>query len=215
MRIALYNHNVKREKSAFLQMTDGIFRKELIHHQETLKNENVVINGSIFSPTEAAAKQWFAAHAVSHLLQKCNRHWSECLPVEPYWADGSSERWSKAWDTSTCDITRQIASMSQQQWVAEVLLKGPLVVHESTSNPLSHWGLEDRNNAATMKQIVGAEKGQLQMIKPNPFSAPLANGAIPLEPMEAAHIEALDADGSESALRARKTFVSQLESERL
>jgi hypothetical protein len=222
MRHALNGSVLKKEKQHFLHLTDGLFQSRLVHHQASIRNDDVRINGGlIVSPEQAAALYWNNCHGVAHLIDKatpgaCQKHWFECLPVEPWWA-GAKERITAAWSTESGRTMRMIATMSQSQWVAKVLLEGPLVVHESTSNPLSHWGLEDRDNAATMEQIPGAEKGQLRMINPDPLTAPLKHGTVLLDASEAAHIEALDAEiktGSESATKARKQFVDLINKER-
>jgi hypothetical protein len=209
-----------KEKSEFCQNAAGTFQSHLKHHQPNLIGADVEWNGIAISAPTYAALEWETNHRVAHLIDKsiegaCRS--STCLSAEPFLNGTSIEVLEKDWiaGKGVVGSIRYIGDRSKSNWIRTVAELGPLVVHESTSNPLSHWGLEDRNNAATMKQIVGAEKGQLRMIKPNPFDAPLADGIIPLEPMEAAHIEALDADGSESAMRARKTFVDQLEKERL
>jgi hypothetical protein len=101
-----------------------------------------------------------------------------------------------------------IAQMSMTAYVNLVLTEGPEVVFVSASNSLAHMGQETRTQAATMRQIQGAEAGQLEMIDPDYFAAQLADDTVLISEDEYQLIKALDDEGTIKSKQHRDMLVN-------
>jgi hypothetical protein len=205
-RHALRSNTPTVETTEFRTADKGQFVKRLIHRQASLAGQPVTLDsGLAVSAAEHARLQW---QQVQTIRQWCE---SDRTGPNPFLDSESQRYYERTWAQG--GRLPAIAQMSMTAYVNLVLTEGPEVVFVSASNSLAHMGQETRTQAATMRQIQGAEAGQMEMIDPNYFAAQLADDTVLISEDEFNLIKALDDEGTDKARQHRATFVDLITKE--
>jgi hypothetical protein len=205
-RFGINNCTPVIESVEFRNADQGQFVNRLVHRQTSLAGQPVMLDsGLTISASEHARMQWQQVQTI--------RAWCESdrTGKTPFLDSESQRYYERTW--SEGGRLPAIAQMSMTTYINLVLTEGPEVVFVSASNSLAHMGQETRTQAATMHQIRGAEAGQLEMINPDYYAAPLADDTILIDESAYNLIKALDDEGTDKARQHRSTLVDAITKE--